>query len=69
LLQTSSLELSMGVEAPHQRVDRINYEAEAERGPDDRRPYGWAAWPLIAFGVGALVCAALAVWLIFRDVH
>ena len=60
----------MAVETPQQKVDRINRTAEAERGPDDPRPvYGWEAWPLIAFGVGALVCAALAVWLIFRDVH
>ena len=60
----------MSVETPQQRVDRINREAEAERGPDDPRPVaGWAAWPLIAFGVASLVCAALAVWLIFRDVH
>jgi hypothetical protein len=59
----------MGVETPQQRVDRINREAEVERGPDDPRPiYGWEAWPLIAFGLGALISAALAVWLIFRDV-
>ena len=60
----------MPVETPPQHVDRINREAEAERGPDDPRPImGWDAWPLIAFGVGALVVAGLAVWLIFKDVH
>ncbi|MBV8192995.1 MAG: hypothetical protein JOY64_18385 [Alphaproteobacteria bacterium] len=59
----------MSVETPRQTVARMDREAEAERGPNDRRPYGWENWPLIAFGTGALVFAALAIWLIFRDVH
>jgi hypothetical protein len=33
----------MGVETPQQKVDRINREAEAERGPDDPRPVYVAA--------------------------
>jgi hypothetical protein len=60
----------MPVETPQQRVDRINREAETELGPDGSGPVsGWQAWPLIAFGVGALVTAAVVSWLIFRNVH
>ena len=60
----------MPAETPQQEADRINREAEAERGPDDPGPITLrGAIPLMAFGIGALVVAALAVWLIFRDVH
>jgi hypothetical protein len=60
----------MPAETPQQEVDRINRGAEAERSPEGPGPITVrGALPLIAFGIGGLVVAALAVWLIFRDVH